>query len=74
MAVNKSNIKEIQIPEWVGHGTGLLRRRSGLHPEHPESEYNYVLKHYPGVDPMDFGIKPPRPRCDKCGAYPEDDF
>lgn len=63
---------EIEIPEWIGHGTGRLIRRAALPPSHPESEYNYVLRTYPGVDPMDFGIKPPPPRCDKCGHMPDD--
>lgn len=65
--MNKSNVLEVSIPVWVGHGTGLLRRREALDPEDPESEYNYILKNYPGVDPIDFGAKPPRSRCDKCG-------
>jgi hypothetical protein len=64
--------EEISIPVWTGHGTGLLRRRSGLPPEHPESEYRYVKEHYPNVDPHDYGIDLPRDRCDKCGHLLED--
>lgn len=69
----KTNRPEsVEVPVWTGHGTGMLRRRSALPPEHPESEWNYILKHYPGTNPLDYGAEPPRTVCKECGRPHED--
>jgi hypothetical protein len=60
---------EIQIPEWAGHGTGMVVRRQFLAPEHEWSEYNYVRQHYPDIDPAEFGIRvPSKTPCPHCGC------
>lgn len=64
--------EEIEMPAYVGHGTGRIYLRAALPPEHQESEWNYILKHYPGVNPLHYGAKPPRQFCSKCGR-PEDE-
>lgn len=64
---------EISVPTWTGHGTGMLSRRTALPSEHPESEYNWILKNYPGVDPVWYGAKPPRDRCECCGKFKADE-
>jgi len=65
--------KEIEIPAWIGHGTGMMRRRDCLPADHPQSEYNYVLKTY-GVDPTLYGIKEPGPRCKECGHLLDEEY
>lgn len=62
----------IEIPVWAGNGSGMLYRRDCLPPEHPDSQYNYMLKNFPDLDPADYGIKCPAPKvslkkCPCCG-------
>ena len=64
--LNPKEPDSVDIPVWIGHGTGRLTRRGCLPAEHPESEYNYIMKTY-GVDPEKYGVKAPGPHCDKCG-------
>jgi len=52
----KSYIDEkgnIYISEYVGYGTGLLKKRNCLPLEHPESEYNQLIML--GLNPKDYG-------------------
>lgn len=53
-----SKPEHIDIPEWWSDGH-MIRRRSALPAEHPENEYNYIVRKY-GVDPEDYGVLDPR--------------
>ena len=57
----------VEVPEWYRTG-GMMFRRSALSADHPESEYNYIKKNYPGVDPIWYGATPPSEVCEHCGS------
>lgn len=61
----------IQVPEWWVPGGGMMYRRDALPPEHPESTWSYIRKHYPDADPRDFGVEAPKVKlpdeCPCCG-------
>jgi urease alpha subunit len=44
---------EIQVPVWTS-GLGIRVLRDSLHPEHPDSTYNYI-KNVLGKNPEDYG-------------------
>lgn len=59
-------ITQIEVPQWWHHGDWLTNRDC-LPPDHPESTYQYIKKHYPSVDPEEFGVPGPDfVRCPNC--------
>lgn len=47
---NKTEERGIEATEWVGHGTGVLRRRDALPASHPESWASLWIKKYGDLD------------------------
>ena len=66
--------ESISYPVWWKPGGGMMYRRDCLSPDHPESSYNYLKRHYPGLNPENYGVDKSVVvrRCPHCGGMLND--